>query len=209
MMHAYESDGTEIYRRSFAMIRAEADLAGFGAEDEPVAVRMIHAAGLIGLEAHIRFSPGFVRAARAALAAGAPILCDARMVSEGVTRSRLPRANAVICTLHDPAVPDLAKTLSTTRSAAALELWRPHLQGAVVAIGNAPTSLFHLLNMLQDRACPRPAAIVGCPVGFIGAADSKEALWSEQPAPCCIVAGRLGGSAIAVAAINALGSLSE
>lgn len=208
-MHVYETDGTKIYRRSFAMIRAEADLAGFGAEDEPVAVRMIHAAGLIGLEAHIRFSPGFVNAARAALAAGAPILCDARMVSEGVTRSRLPRANEVICTLHDPAVPDLAKTLSTTRSAAALELWRPHLQGAVVAIGNAPTALFHLLNMLQDRACPRPAAIVGCPVGFIGAAESKEALWAEQPAPCCTVAGRLGGSAIAVAAINALGSLSE
>lgn len=208
-MYVYETVGAEIYRRSFAMIRAEADLAAFGPEEEPVAVRMIHAAGLVGLEAHLRFSPGFASAARAALAAGAPILCDARMVSEGVTTHRLPAANRVICTLHDPAVAQLARSLATTRSAAALELWRPHLQGAVVAIGNAPTALFHLLNMLQDPACPRPAAIVGCPVGFIGAAESKEALWAEQPAPCCIVAGRLGGSAITVAAVNALASRAE
>lgn len=208
-MHVYETDGAEIYRRSFAMIRCEADLAAFQAEEEPVVVRMIHAAGLVGLEAHVRFSPDFVTAARTALAAGAPILCDARMVSEGVTRARLPRANPVLCTLHEPAVPELARSLSTTRSAAALELWRPHLRGAVVAIGNAPTALFHLLNMLQDPDCPRPAAIVGCPVGFIGAAESKDALWAEQPAPCCIVAGRLGGSAVTVAALNALASRSE
>jgi precorrin-8X/cobalt-precorrin-8 methylmutase len=208
-MHVFETDGAEIYRRSFAMIRAEADLSRFDADDEPVAVRMIHAAGLIGLEAQLRFQPGFTRAARAALAAGAPILCDARMVSEGVTRSRMPGGNEVVCTLHDPQVPGLAAAMSTTRSAAALELWRPRLQGAVVAIGNAPTALFHLLNMLQDPACPRPAAIIGCPVGFVGAAESKDALWVEQPAPCCIVAGRLGGSAITVAAINALGSRLE
>ena len=208
-MHVFETDGAEIYRRSFAMIRAEADLSRFDADDEPVAVRMIHAAGLIGLEAQLRFQPGFTRAARAALAAGAPILCDARMVSEGVTRSRMPGGNAVVCTLHDPEVPGLAAAMSTTRSAAALELWRPRLQGAVVAIGNAPTALFHLLNMLQDPACPRPAAIIGCPVGFVGAAESKDALWAEQPVPCCIVAGRLGGSAITVAAINALGSRLE
>ncbi len=208
-MHVYETDGATIYRRSFAMIRAEADLSHFDADDEPVAVRMIHAAGLIGLEANLRFSSGFARAVRTALAAGAPILCDARMVSQGVTRSRLPCGNDVLCTLHDPTVPELARAMSTTRSAAALELWRPHLRGAVVAIGNAPTALFHLLNMLQDTNCPRPAAIIGCPVGFIGAAESKEALWAEQPAPCCTVAGRLGGSAIAVAAINALGSRSE
>ncbi|MDQ0573237.1 precorrin-8X/cobalt-precorrin-8 methylmutase [Variovorax paradoxus] len=208
-MHVFETDGAEIYRRSFAMIRAEADLSRFDADDEPVAVRMIHAAGLIGLEAQLRFQPGFTRAARAALAAGAPILCDARMVSEGVTRSRMPGGNEVVCTLHDPEVPGLAAAMSTTRSAAALELWRPRLQGAVVAIGNAPTALFHLLNMLQDPACPRPAAIIGCPVGFVGAAESKDALWAEQPAPCCIVAGRLGGSAITVAAINALGSRLE
>lgn len=209
MNHSFETNGAEIYRRSFAMIRAEADLARFDADDEPIAVRMIHAAGLIGLEAMLRFSSGFVHAARSALAAGAPILCDARMVSEGVTRSRLPAGTEVLCTLHDPAVPELAQAMSTTRSAAALELWRPHLQGAVVAIGNAPTALFHLLNMLQDPACPRPAAIIGCPVGFIGAAESKDALWAEQPVPCCIVAGRLGGSAITVAAINALGSRLE
>jgi len=208
-MHVFETDGAEIYRRSFAMIRAEADLSRFDADDEPVAVRMIHAAGLIGLEAQLRFQPGFTRAARAALADGAPILCDARMVSEGVTRSRMPGGNEVVCTLHEPEVPGLAAAMSTTRSAAALELWRPRLQGAVVAIGNAPTALFHLLNMLQDPACPRPAAIIGCPVGFVGAAESKDALWAEQPAPCCIVAGRLGGSAITVAAINALGSRLE
>jgi precorrin-8X/cobalt-precorrin-8 methylmutase len=209
MPHDYQKDGAAIYRRLFATIRAEADLSRFDGDEERVAVRMIHAAGLIGLEAQLRFQPGFTRAARAALAAGAPILCDARMVSEGVTRSRMPGGNEVVCTLHDPEVPGLAAAMSTTRSAAALELWRPRLQGAVVAIGNAPTALFHLLNMLQDPACPRPAAIIGCPVGFVGAAESKDALWAEQPAPCCIVAGRLGGSAITVAAINALGSRLE
>ncbi|HWH75049.1 MAG TPA: precorrin-8X methylmutase [Methylibium sp.] len=208
-MHVYETDGAAIYRRSFAMIRAEADLARFDADEEPVAVRMIHAAGLVGLEVQLRFSPGFVPEARAALEAGATILCDACMVSQGVTRARLPRGNELLCTLHDARVPALAAALSTTRSAAALELWRPHLAGAVVVIGNAPTALFHLLNMLQDPACPRPAAIIGCPVGFVGAAESKEALWAEQPVPCCTVAGRLGGSAIAVAAVNALGSRME
>jgi precorrin-8X/cobalt-precorrin-8 methylmutase len=208
-MHQYETDGAAIYRQSFAMIRAEADLARFAPDEEQVAVRMIHAAGMVGLEAHVRFSPGFVAAARGALEAGAPILCDARMVSEGVTRKRLPRDNAVICTLHDPEVPALAAAMGNTRSAAALELWRPHLGGALVAIGNAPTALFHLLNMLEDPACPRPAAIIGCPVGFVGAAESKDALWTEQPVPCTIVAGRLGGSAITVAAINAIASRME
>lgn len=208
-MHRYETDGAAIYRQSFAMIRAEADLARFDADEEPLAVRMIHAAGMVGLEAHLRFTPGFVKAARSALEAGAPILCDARMVSEGITRHRLPAGNAVLCTLHDPAVPGLAHAMGNTRSAAALELWRPHLAGAVVAIGNAPTALFHLLNMLQDPACPRPAAIIGCPVGFVGAAESKEALWADQPVPACIVAGRLGGSAITVAAVNAIASRTE
>ena len=208
-MHQYETDGAAIYRQSFAMIRAEADLSGFDADEEQVAVRMIHAAGMVGLEAHVRFSPGLVTAARRALESGAPILCDARMVSEGITRHRLPAGNAVLCTLHDPAVPELARAMGNTRSAAALELWRPHLAGAVVAIGNAPTALFHLLNMLQDPACPRPAAIIGCPVGFVGAAESKEALWADQPVPACIVAGRLGGSAITVAAVNAVASRME
>lgn len=209
MPHTYETDGAAIYRQSFATIRAEADLARFTAEEEQVAVRMIHAAGMVGLEAHIRFSEGFVAAARGALEAGAPILCDTRMVSEGITRARLPAANRVICTLQAADVPELAREMGTTRSAAALELWRPHLRGALVAIGNAPTALFHLLNMLEAADCPRPAAIVGCPVGFVGAVESKAALWQAPPAPCCVVEGRLGGSAITVAAVNALASRAE
>ena len=164
---------------------------------------------MVELARHIRFSPGMARIARAALADGAPILCDARMVSEGITRPRLPTGNPVICTLHDPAVPELAARLGTTRSAAAIELWRPHLAGALVAIGNAPTALFHLLNMLQDPTCPRPAAIIGCPVGFVGAMESKTALIETAPVPALIVEGRLGGSAITVAAVNALASRSE
>lgn len=209
MPYTYETDGQAIYRQSFATIRAEADLARFAPAEEPVAVRMIHAAGMVGLEAHIRFSPGMIATARAALEQGAPILCDARMVSEGITRPRLPADNPVLCTLHDLQVPDLARCMGTTRSAAALELWRPNLGGALVAIGNAPTALFHLLNMLEDPACPRPAAIIGCPVGFVGAAESKATLWDAQPAPCCIVDGRLGGSAVTVAAVNAIASRAE
>jgi precorrin-8X/cobalt-precorrin-8 methylmutase len=208
-MYDYEKDGAAIYSQSFATIRAEADLARFSPDEEQVVVRMIHAAGMVGLERFVRFSDGFVAAARGALEAGAPILCDARMVSEGVTRKRLPSSNEVICTLHDASVPALAAEIGNTRSAAALELWRPRLRGAVVAIGNAPTALFHLLNMLEDPDCPRPAAIIGCPVGFVGAAESKAALWADQPVPCCVVEGRLGGSAITVAAINAVASRAE
>jgi precorrin-8X/cobalt-precorrin-8 methylmutase len=209
MPYLYETDGAAIYRKSFATIRAEADLARFSADEEPVVVRMIHAAGMVGLETHVRFTPGMAGSAREALQRGAPILCDARMVSEGITRARLPAGNAVICTLDDPAVPSLAQSMRNTRSAAALELWRPHLDGAIVAIGNAPTALFHLLNMLEDRECPRPAAIIGCPVGFVGAAESKAALMAASPAPALTVEGRLGGSAITVAAVNALASRSE
>ncbi len=209
MPYAYETDGAAIYAQSFATIRAEADLARFTPEEEPVVVRMIHAAGLVGLEHDVQFSPEVLHSARRALQGGAPILCDARMVSEGITRTRLPADNAVICTLHDSAVAAMARAMSTTRSAAALELWRPHLAGAVVAIGNAPTALFHLLNMLEDPACPRPAAIIGCPVGFIGAAESKAALMHDLPAPSMVVRGRLGGSAITVAALNALASREE
>ncbi|TWI34534.1 precorrin-8X methylmutase [Paracoccus sulfuroxidans] len=209
MLHQYETDGARIYEQSFATIRAEADLARFTPEEEPVVVRMIHAAGLVGLERDVAFSDGMVIAARAALEAGAPILCDARMVSEGITRPRLPAGNRVICTLQDPRVPELAAQMGNTRSAAALELWRDDLEGAVVAIGNAPTALFHLLNMLQDPACPRPAAIIGCPVGFVGAAESKDALMAAPPVPSLIVRGRLGGSAITVAAVNALASRKE
>lgn len=209
MPHAYETDGAAIYRQSFATIRAEADLAAFTPEEEVVVVRMIHAAGLVALARDVRFTPGMALAARTALEGGAPILCDARMVSEGITRPRLPAGNEVICTLHDPAVPALAARIGNTRSAAAVELWLPHLAGAVVAIGNAPTALFHLLNLLEDPACPRPAAIIGCPVGFVGAAESKAALIEAPPAPAVVVAGRLGGSAITVAAVNALASRVE
>lgn len=209
MPHVYETDGAAIYRQSFATIRAEADLARFSAEEEPVAVRMIHAAGMVDLAAHVRFSPGFAMTAAGALAGGAPILCDARMVSEGITRARMPANNPILCTLHDPAVPAMAQAMGNTRSAAALELWRPHLAGSVIAIGNAPTALFHLLNMLANPHCPRPAAIIGCPVGFVGAMESKAALWAAPPVPCCIVEGRLGGSAITVAAVNALASRAE
>lgn len=209
MPYDYEKDGAAIYKESFATIRREADLAGFDPDEEQVVVRMIHAAGMIGLEKYAKFSPGFVKAARAALENGAPILCDARMVSEGVTRPRLPANNEVLCTLHAEGIHELAAKMGNTRSAAALELWRDKLEGAVVAIGNAPTALFHLLNMLEDPTCPRPAAIIGCPVGFIGAAESKDALWKDQPVPCCIIEGRLGGSAITVAAINAIASRKE
>ncbi|WP_313801320.1 precorrin-8X methylmutase [Sphingobium sp.] len=209
MPHIYETDGAAIYRESFRTIRAEADLAHFSVEEERIAVRMIHAAGLVALAPQIRFSSTFAIAAIAALESGAPILCDARMVSEGITRKRLPAGNPILCTLNDPQVPALAARMSNTRSAAALELWRPHLAGALVAVGNAPTALFHLLDMLEDPACPRPAAIIGCPVGFVGATESKDALWQSQPVPCCIVEGRLGGSAITVAAINAVASAAE
>jgi precorrin-8X/cobalt-precorrin-8 methylmutase len=208
MPHIYETDGAAIYQKSFAMIRAEADLTRFTADEEPVVVRMIHASGMVGLAAFIRFTADMAKIACSALENGAPILCDARMVSEGITRARLPANNAVICTLDDPAVPGLAQVMCDTRSAAALELWRPHLAGAIVAIGNAPTALFHLLNMLEDESCPRPAAIIGCPVGFVGAAESKAALMASPPVPALSVEGRLGGSAITVAAVNALASRS-
>ncbi|GAB2706751.1 MULTISPECIES: precorrin-8X methylmutase [Comamonas] len=206
MVHTYETNGAEIYRQSFATIRREADLQRFTPGEERVTVRMIHAAGMVELAAHVQFSAGVVAAGQRALEAGAPVLCDVRMVSEGITRSRLPAGNPVICTLHEPGVAELAQKMNNTRSAAALELWRPHLAGAVVAIGNAPTALFHLLNMLQDPGCPRPAAIIGCPVGFIGAAESKQALMQDLPVPAMIVRGRLGGSAMTVAAVNAMAS---
>ncbi|SNY95744.1 precorrin-8X methylmutase [Halomonas sp. hl-4] len=209
MPHKYETSGPAIYRESFAIIRSEAELARFSAEEEAVAVRMIHAAGLVELAAYIHFQNDVVNKARAALEQGAPILCDARMVSEGITRKRLPADNQVICTLNDERTPALAKEMANTRSAAALELWRPHLEGAVVAIGNAPTALFHLLNMLEDPDCPRPAAIIGCPVGFVGAAESKQALLESQVSPCCTVQGRLGGSAVTVAALNAIADRTE
>lgn len=209
MTYRYERDATAIYRQSFAIIRAEADLGRFTPEEEPVVVRMIHACGLVALAQAVRFTPGFVATARQALSSGAPILCDARMVCEGITRRRLPAGNAVVCTLNHPDVPQLSQALGTTRSAAALELCRPHLAGAVVVIGNAPTALFHLLEMLTDPTCPRPAAIIGCPVGFVGAVESKAALLAADVVPSLVVEGRMGGSAIAAAAVNALASREE
>jgi precorrin-8X/cobalt-precorrin-8 methylmutase len=203
----YVRDGAEIYRRSFATIRAEADLTAFPGDVARVAVRMIHACGMVDLAGDIGFSPGVVTAARKALLDGAPILCDAHMVAAGVTRKRLPADNQVICTLRDPSVPALATQLGTTRSAAAMDLWLDHLGGAVVAIGNAPTALFRLLEMIEAGA-PRPAAVIGIPVGFIGAAESKDAL-AASDLEHLIVRGRRGGSAITAAAINALASEDE
>lgn len=200
----YIKDGTEIYRRSFAIIRSEADLSSFSAAAAEVVVRMIHACGLVEASRQMVFGDGFVEAARGALQAGAPILCDAEMVAHGVTRARLPGRNEVVCTLRDSRVPDLAEQLRTTRSAAALELWIDKLAGAVVAIGNAPTALFRLLEMI-DAGAPKPAAIVGAPVGFVGAAESKDELMNHSRGiPFMVVRGRLGGSAMAAAAINAL-----
>ena len=200
----YIKDGTAIYEKSFAIIRAEADLSRFSEEESDVAVRMIHAAGLVEAAAHFVFSPGFVSSARAALQAGAPIFCDAEMVARGVTAARLPAGNDVICTLRDPRTPDLAKETGNTRSAAAIRLWLDRMAGSVVAIGNAPTALFYLLELLRDGA-PKPAAILGMPVGFVGAAESKEALAENSyGVPFAIVRGRLGGSAMTAAALNSL-----
>jgi precorrin-8X/cobalt-precorrin-8 methylmutase len=205
---AYIRDGAEIYRHSFAIIRAEADLERFGAAEERIAVRIIHACGMVEVAKDIVMSPGFADNARWALIGGAPILCDSKMVANGITRARLPAANEIVCTLDDPRVPPLALDMANTRSAAALELWRDKLAGAVVAIGNAPTSLFHLLDML-DAGAPAPAAVIGLPVGFVGAAESKEALAACGRVPFLVVKGRKGGSAMAVAAVNALASEAE
>jgi precorrin-8X/cobalt-precorrin-8 methylmutase len=204
----YLRDGAEIYRRSFAIIRRESDLARFEPIEERVAVRIIHACGMVEIASDLFFSQGAAGAAVAAIERGAPILCDSKMVADGVTRSRLPAGNAVICTLGDAGVPALAAKLGTTRSAAAMELWREHLGGAVVVIGNAPTALFRLFEML-DEGLDWPAAIIGMPVGFVGAAESKEALIADRRVPCMVVRGRRGGSAMAAAAVNALASAKE
>ena len=203
----YVRDGAEIYRRSFAAIRAEADLGRFPADVARVVVRMIHSCGMTDLPPDVGYSDGVVRAARAALLGGAPVLCDAQMVASGITRRRLPAGNEVVCTLSDPAVPSLAERLGTTRSAAALDLWGARLAGAVVAIGNAPTALFRLLELVEAGA-GRPAAVLGIPVGFIGAAESKAAL-AGSGLEYLVVHGRRGGSAMTVAAVNAVASEEE
>ncbi len=207
--YEYERDGAAIYRASFATIRAETDLAGVPVDAETVAVRMVHASGQTDLTRDLAVHEDLVSAARGALQAGAPVLCDAHMVASGVTRSRLPRANEVVCLLRDPRVPDLAHSWGTTRSAAAVSLWGDRLEGAVVAIGNAPTALFHLLEIL-DAGAPRPAAVIGVPVGFIGAAESKDALAAHpSQVPFLVVRGRRGGSAMAASAVNALAREAE
>jgi precorrin-8X/cobalt-precorrin-8 methylmutase len=206
---SYVRDGAEIYRQSFATIRAEADLGGLPADVAQVAVRMVHACGMVDLVADISHSPNVVAAARAALRAGAPILCDAQMVAAGVTRRRLPAGNEVVCMLGDPRVPALAASLGNTRSVAGFELLRDRLGGCVVAIGNAPTALFHLLDMIAAGA-PRPAAVLGIPVGFVGAAESKDALAAnDMGLEYLVVRGRRGGSAITAAAVNAIASEEE
>ncbi len=199
----YIREGAEIYRRSFSIIRAEADLTRFSGTAERVVVRMIHACGMTDLPKDVDLSGSFAEAAEAALKRGAPILCDAKMVANGITRARLPAANEVVCTLDDPRVPALAAEIGNTRSAAAMELWRERLDGALVVVGNAPTALFRLLEML-DAGAPKPAAVIGIPVGFIGAAESKEALARDGRVPYLVVHGRRGGSAMAAAAVNAL-----
>lgn len=207
-MFDYITDGAEIYRQSFATIRAESGVASLPEDVSGVAVRMIHACGMVDLAADLEFSDSVVEQGRAALRAGAPVLCDANMIASGVTRPRLPRDNEVLCTLSDPDVPGLANELGTTRSAAALELWRERLAGSVVVVGNAPTALFRLLEMLAEGA-GTPAAIIGVPVGFVGAIESKEALVKHAPAPYLVLHGRRGGSAMAVAALNAIASEAE
>jgi precorrin-8X/cobalt-precorrin-8 methylmutase len=204
----YIRDGAEIYRNSFEIIRAESDLSRFGKREEKVVVRMIHACGMVDIADDVLMSPTFAASASEALLHGACILCDAKMVAHGITRGRLPANNSVICTLEDPGVAQFAAETGNTRSAAALELWRPHLKGAIVAIGNAPTALFRLLEMLDQGAAP-PAAVIGVPVGFVGAAESKQALAAQSRVPFLVVHGRRGGSALAVAAVNALASESE
>ena len=201
---SYLRDGAGIYERSFAIIRAEADLSRFSAEEADIVVRMIHACGVVEAARNIVFGGDLVASARGALASGAPILCDAEMVAHGITRARLPANNDVVCTLNDPRVAARAKEQDTTRSAAALELWRDRLAGAVVAIGNAPTALFRLLE-LMDGGAAKPAAVLGLPVGFVGAAESKEALAANsRGVPFLTVRGRMGGSAMTAAAVNAL-----
>jgi len=204
----YEKNGAAIYRQSFAIIRAEADLSRFAGAAERVVVRMIHASGMIDLPSDVAMSADFTEAAMRALRSGATVLCDSEMVANGITRARLPAGNRVVCALNDPSVPDLAMKMDTTRSAAALELWRAELNGALVVIGNAPTALFRLIEMIDEDE-HRPAAVIGIPVGFVGAAESKAALIETRPVPSLIVAGRLGGSAITVAAVNALASRKE
>ena len=209
MKYSYEKDGSKIYENSFSIIRQEANLSKFDSDEEKVVVRMIHAIGLVGLEDSISFTPNFVKIARKALEEGANILCDTKMVSEGITRSRLPKDNKVICTLGNKEVASLAKEIGNTRTAAAIHFWEEYINKSVVVFGNAPTALFYFLETLSKRSDLCPIAVIGCPVGFVGAAESKEALWNRREINSLVVKGRLGGSAVAVAAINAIAQEKE
>ena len=209
MTFEYERNPDKIYEQSFSIIRNEADLSSFSNLEEKIAVRMIHALGFIGLEKYIQFTPDFVSKVRDALERGARIICDTRMVSEGITKARLPADNEIICTLNEKSVPDIAKRISNTRTAAAIHLWEDYIQDSLIVFGNAPTALFYLLEFLGERKDLKPAGIIGCPVGFVGAAESKQALIEVKTLNSLVVKGRLGGSAVAVAAVNALAQEKE
>ena len=209
MNYKYEKSGSEIYKKSFSIIRSETDLNSFSKEEEKIVVRMIHSSGLTSINTKISFSKNFVTVAKDAVKNGGNIICDTNMVRYGITKSRLPAKNSIICTLNEEEVPDISKRIKNTRTAAAVELWRPYLEGSIVAIGNAPTCLFYFLELLAKKELPIPKAIIGFPVGFVGAIESKEQLFSQQPSECCVINGRLGGSAMTVAAINAISSEKE
>ncbi len=209
MTFEYERNPDKIYEQSFSIIRNEADLSSFSNLEEKIAVRMIHALGFIGLEKYIQFTPDFVSKVRDALERGARIICDTRMVSEGITKTRLPADNEIICTLNEKSVPDIAKRISNTRTAAAIHLWEDYIQDSLIVFGNAPTALFYLLEFLGKRNNLKPAGIIGCPVGFVGAEESKQALIEVKTLNSLVVKGRLGGSAVAVAAVNALAQEKE
>ena len=209
MTFQYEKNPEKIYEQSFSIIRKEAELSSFSNLEEKIAVRMIHALGFVGLEKYIQFTPGFVGKVRDALESGARIICDTKMVSEGITKARLPANNEIICTLNDKTVPDIAKRISNTRTAAAIHLWEDYIQDALIVFGNAPTALFYLLEFLKEKKNLIPAGIIGCPVGFVGAAESKQALMEVKTLNSLVVKGRLGGSAVAVAAVNALAQEKE
>ena len=209
MRFQYEKNPKKIYEQSFSIIRKEAELSSFSNLEEKIVVRMIHALGFVGLEEYIQFTPGFVSRVRDALGKGARIICDTKMVSEGITKARLPANNHIICTLNDKSVPEIAKRISNTRTAAAIHLWEDYIQGSLIVFGNAPTALFYLLEFLSKKKDLKPAGIIGCPVGFVGAAESKQALIEVKTLNSLVVKGRLGGSAVAVAAVNALAQEKE
>ena len=209
MSYNYEKNGAKIYQKSFSIIRKETDLSNFNKLEEKVVVRMVHASGMTYISSQIYFSPNMVSIARNSIENGANILCDTNMIKYGITISRLPAKNKIICMIKDDQITRLSKEIKNTRTAAGVELWKPYLSGSIVAIGNAPTALFYLLEMLKDKDCPKPAAIIGFPVGFVGAAESKDALFDFKKIPFCIIRGRLGGSAMTVAAINAMATDKE